>query len=167
MDITQKIVIQLGLQDAIWVLLGLAVVQILVSLWFKTRLESSIKHSYDKLLKQYESQVKIREQAARVAEFLALAFSPTIEPMRFNQLAWELSLWLPAPLVCDISRCLAGEKDAKTPKEILIEVRRILLQAPNDTLRPENLLHREDPLGRAELTAALITNPEIRRLRGL
>jgi hypothetical protein len=163
-DITNKIVVELGLEELLWVVPAIAVVQFLLALWLKARLEGSIKHSYDTRLKDYEFQLKIREQAARVAEFLAFAFSPQADPMRFNQLAWELSLWLPAPLVCDISRCLARDVEAKTPKQILIEVRKILLQAPNDPLLAENILHREDPRGQADLTAALTTNPLIRQL---
>jgi len=45
------------------------------------------------------------------------------------------------------------------PEEILIEVRKILLQAPSDPLLPGNILHREDPRGKSELAAALIKDP--------
>jgi hypothetical protein len=163
-EATQHIFVQLGWTEVAFAVLLVAALQFLVGLWIKARLEASVKHEYDRRLKNYESQLRIRDQAARVAELFALAFSPETTPTRFNQLAWELSLWLPAPLVCDLSRCLVGDKSAKTPKEILIEVRKILLESPDDPLRPENLVHREDPYSRAELTEASVRNRELRDL---
>lgn len=163
-DAISQVVVQFGWTEIGVAILLMAVLQFLLSLWIKARLEGSVKHEYDKLLKNYESQLRIRDQAARVAELFALAFSPKTEPARFNQLAWELSLWLPAPLVCDLTRCLVGDKNAKSPKEILIEVRKILLQSSDDPLRPENLVHREDPYSKAELTAALFKDPTVKRL---
>jgi hypothetical protein len=159
-----QVVVKIG-----WMELGVAVLllgalQFILTTWRKARLEGSITHEYDRRLKDYESQIKIRDQAARVAELLALAFDPQTTPMRFNQLAWELSLWLPAPLVCDLSRCLVGEKDAKDPKQILIDVRKVLLQSSSDTLKPGNIVHRENPLGKAELTAALQKDPKAKSL---
>src|SRR5436190_11196137 len=163
-DAVSHVVVQLGWTEVAIAVLLVAALQFLIGLWIKARLEGSIKHEYDKQLKNYESQIRVREQAARVAELLAMAFDPSVEAKRFNQLAWELSLWLPAPLVCDLSRCLVGAKDAKNPKEILIEVRKILLQSPTDSLCPENIVHREDPRGKAELAEALIKDPIARSM---
>ena len=112
--------------------------QVLLGIWIKGRLEGAVKE-YDKRLNDYEAMIKVREQASKVAELLAIAFDPTTEP----KLAWELSLWLSASLVCNLSRCLAGTGDAKSPKDILIEVRQILLYDRDAALRPENILHRE------------------------
>src|SRR5689334_2962873 len=107
------VVVHLGwTQVAVGVLL-LAALQFLVGLWIKARLEGSIKHEYDRRLKDYEAQIRIREQAARVAELLAMRFDPQATPAQFNRLAWELSLWLPAQLVCDLTQCLVGVKGAK------------------------------------------------------
>jgi hypothetical protein len=158
-DAISHVVVQLGWAEVGIAAILIVVLQFLGGLWIKSRIEGSIKHEYDKLLKDYEAQLKVREQAARVAELLALAFDPATQPTRFNQLAWELSLWLPASLVRDISRCLVRERDSKNPKEILIEVRKILLHAPDDTLRPENIVHRESPHGGAGLTEAMLKDP--------
>ena len=63
---------------------------------------------FSKNLEEYKDQLKIRAQAARAAELLAMELSGSDENAReFNKLAWESSLWLPANLVCDISNCLA------------------------------------------------------------
>src|SRR5262245_13857518 len=127
-----QMVVQLGWKEVGVGVLLLAVLQFLAGLWLKARLESSIKYEFDRRLKDYEHELKIRDQAARVAELFAIAFDSKTESMRFNQLVWELSLWLPASLVCELAECLVGTKKAKTPMEILIEVRRTLLQSPKD-----------------------------------
>jgi len=154
-DALPYLVVRLGWSEVAVGVIILASLQFIIGLWIKARLESSIKHHYDLLLKDYEAHLKNRERATGVAELLAVAFDPKTEPARFNKLAWELSLWLPAPLLCEISRCLVSDPGARTPKEILIQVRKILLQDKNDSLIAENILHREDPGARGGLTAAL------------
>jgi hypothetical protein len=159
-----QMVVQFGWTQ-VWAGVALAgVLQFLFVLLLRTRLENSVRHQYDRLLIDYQRQVRIREQASRVAELLAHRYSSNIDPEKFNRLAWELSLWLPAPLVCDLTRCLVADANAKTPKEILIEVRKVLLENPKDPLIAENLVHIEDPKSTAALTAALTKNPEIRNL---
>jgi hypothetical protein len=144
--------------------LTLALVQWLLAIWIKTRLSESIKAEYGRQLEDYKNQIKIREQAARVAELFALHYGHKPDPERLNRLIWELSLWLDAPLVCEITKCLVGVKHSKTPKEILIEVRKVLLQNPNDTLLPENIAHVLDPRGNAGLTGDNLKNPIARDL---
>lgn len=146
--------IEIGSGMIIILLILIGVLYFLVTTWLKSRLEESIKlenakimaevtSKFQKELEDYKNSIKIREQAARVADFLAYAFSGSITPREFNRLAWELSLWLPADLVRDISECLASQEQSKpTPKEVLIKVRKLLLQDPEDELRPENLLHQ-------------------------
>lgn len=138
-----------------WVLLigsNTAIVGLLHK-WLEMRLEKSIQHEYDKKLEavrheherqmeDYRNSVRIREQAARVVDLLVQAhYSTTQDPEKFNRLAWELSLWLPADLVWELTRLFCNDPGAKHPKEILVAVRRILLQDPNDKLQPAQIVH--------------------------
>ena len=73
--------------------------------------------------------MRLRERAAAVAELLSEWNSrPTDEIhwadhfKRLNQLNYELSIWLPAPIVRELSRTLTYAEEGKHPKEILIEV---------------------------------------------
>jgi hypothetical protein len=43
------------------------------SFWLKARIESSIKHEYDKKLEAFRFEMKAREQAAKVAELFSEA----------------------------------------------------------------------------------------------
>jgi hypothetical protein len=92
-------------------------------------------------LEDYKFQLKIREQAAKVAELCALSIEPKKNADKFNQLAWELSLWLPAEIYCDLARCLCNEPGAKNIKDILIDVRKHLLGKRHGNLKAENILH--------------------------
>ncbi|HCG5528210.1 TPA: hypothetical protein NJ015_000357 [Vibrio parahaemolyticus] len=74
--------------------------QFLIGLWIKARLESSIKHEYDKKLEDFKYEQKVREQAAKVSKLLAEARNGDVSLSRdratsLNQQAWELILWLP------------------------------------------------------------------------
>lgn len=106
-------------------------------------LEKMLELAHNKFLKDYEFQLKTREKAAGVAELLTMADEPQgVSNKEFNRLAWELSLWLPPDIVCELSHCLCKSEQAKHPKEILILVRKMLL-GPDDTLVAENIVHRE------------------------
>lgn len=145
----------LTLADLVAVVAGNAGVLWLVSKWLEARLQASIQHEYDKKMEairhQYERQmedyrnsIRIREQAARVVDLLVHAHhAKAPDPEKFNRLAWELSLWLPADLVWELTRMLCNDPGAKHPKEILVAVRRILLQDSNDTLLPAQIVHQQ------------------------
>lgn len=133
----------LTLPDFVSVALLSAFLQFLASKWIEKRLESSIRNAYDRKLEEFRSEVRRREQAARVAKLLAMHFrQPPPSAAEFNELAWELSLWLPADLVRALTACLCGAQDAKNPKEILIEVRRHL-NPQEDGLLADQIVHME------------------------
>ena len=118
-------------------LIAALVIFYLIRKWFDARLVESIRgeyqrelaklnHDFAKKLEDYKEEIKIRAQAARTAELLAVALSSDNGKAReLNKLAWELSLWLPANLVIDLANCLAPSENPKHPKEILVEVRKI------------------------------------------
>ena len=57
-DAISHVVVQLGWTE-VWVgVLILAVLQFLVGLWIQARIEGSIKHEYDRRLKDYEFALK-------------------------------------------------------------------------------------------------------------
>jgi hypothetical protein len=136
------------------------VLQFIISKWFMARL----KHDFDRKLEDYRSEIRRREQAARVAKLLALSYRPDAKPHEFNELAWELSLWLPPELVRELSRCLCGADGAMSPKDILIAIRKLLLQNASDDLTADQIVHREYPHGRADLTESLIKDPTAKSL---
>ena len=85
--------------------------------------EHTIKAANDQRLEDYKNQLEIRNRAAGVAELLSVAYSNAFTPERFNRLMWELSLWLPSKMLCELTLCLERkELKAKKPEDILILV---------------------------------------------
>jgi len=136
----------------------LAALQWFLTTWLKARIEASVKaeydrqltsykHDFDKKLEDYKNEAKIREQAAKVAEFLAFVrwHQKDMKGEDFDKKAWELSLWLPTEIYIEVAKCLAGADDAKHMKQILIDVRKHLLGKDAGNLIAENILHCANP----------------------
>ena len=143
--------IVLNLTDALLVLAGLGVIQFLLGIWIKGRLESSIKSEYDKILEDYRFDLKTREQAAKAAEYMALArdLKPTsteAEYRRANQLAWELALWLPDDLYRKLGKALAVQSSDNNILSVLVEIRKLLLKNPG-TLNDNEVIHHAPNVG--------------------
>lgn len=124
------------------------IVVFLLKTWIEARLKASIEHEYDRKLEALRFQMRAREQAAKVAELMAEARDGSTEltPDRaksINKLAWELSLWLPADTVRELTSHLCYAEGSKTMKEVLVAVRKHILADPKDDLKPEQIVHFE------------------------
>ena len=139
----EDVVIQLGLVNSIWIVIGILAVQFLLAEWLKARLSESIRFEYAQQIEEYKNEIKIREQSARVAELLAEALSGDPDPKRYNRLSWELALWLPANIYSDLkyALCEPGNREHKHYKEVLIDIRKTLLKDPGN-LKAEEIVHR-------------------------
>ena len=78
-----------------------SIIQFISTVWIKSELEKSISAKYDRVLEDYKYNLKVRERAEKVAEYMALQTnlkesSPQNEYDRVNTLGWELTMWLPA-----------------------------------------------------------------------
>jgi len=62
---------------------------------------------------------------------------------KFNRLAFEIDLWLPADLVIELTKTTTWQKDSKHFKDILVEARQIL-HNKNCGLSGDQLVHFED-----------------------
>ena len=111
------------------------IVQFLLSIWIKSRLENSIKHEYDKLIEEYKVELNIKDRASKVAEYLAITIGGRMDLdikmdiIRANQLAWELALWLPDDLYLELKESLNplnSNKDSVNEFKTLIKIREFL-----------------------------------------
>jgi hypothetical protein len=119
---------------------SLGALQFLTSLWLKARLESSLKHVFDRRLEELKFEIRQREQAAMIADLLSEWVANPEDKKRLNQLTWEASLWLPEGVARDLCRTFSYQSGAKSSKELLIEVRKILKGA-NDGLKADEIIH--------------------------
>ncbi len=155
--------IQLTIKEMLWMLGGglgviailAALVRFLASTWIKARIEASVKaeydrvltnykHELDKKLEDYRDEIRIRDQAAKIADLLAYArWNQGTNGENFDRKAWELSLWLPTDICCQLTECLAKKRDLASVKQLLIEVRKLLLKDKAGELTAGNILHSE------------------------
>ncbi len=133
--------------------LALAALQFAIGTWLKSRLEGSINHEYDKRLEEFKFQMKVREQAARVAEYMAHASqlkadSPAQDYEKANRMALELAMWLPADTYKHLGPAMANPSKQANPSTVAIDVRRILLGDKAGDLTSENVLCHAPGIGR-------------------
>ncbi len=148
-----QIVVQLGWTEVGIGVLIIAALQFLFGLWIKARLEGSIKYDYDKKLEEFRYEIKIREQAAKVAEYMELARnlrenSPESDYQKANRLAWELAMWLPSPVYKRMAESLVRPNEENNPLEVVVDVRRLLLGEKAGDLTANNILCHKPGIGK-------------------
>jgi hypothetical protein len=146
--------IEISFWSASFIVAAWAALQFLVAEWMKARLLKSIEHEYQKKLEEYRYDLKVREQAARVAEYLSLRNSDKNDVYLMNKLSWELALWLPAEVYQKLAHVIVNAPDAQKYKELLIDVRKLLLKDNSDKLTWDNIIHTNWPNQPVEGTRA-------------
>jgi len=157
-DAVSHVLVQLGWTE-VWVaVLLLAVVQFLIGLWIKARLEGSIKHSYDRKLEEFRYELKVREQAAKVAEYMELARhlredSPPEDYRIANRLAWELAMWLPSDVYKRMAEGLVRPNESNNPLVVVVAVRKLLLGDKAGDLTMDNIISHAPGIGKPRKAA--------------
>jgi len=133
------------------VLLG--AVQYLVSLVVSERLKAALQRESNALLEKLRWDFKVREQAAKVAGYMALARAlkedqDSKDYERANTLSWELAMWLPADVYRSLGRALASPDTTNNPLSVVIAVRKILLGAEAGNLTSDDVIHHAPGVGR-------------------
>lgn len=129
------------------------VLQFLLGIRIKSRLENSIKHEYDKVLEEYKYDIKVREQASKVWEYLAIARilkedSSEEEYKKANQLSRELAMRLPSELYKKTTNAIVNPTEENNPLSAVIEVRKLLLKDNAGDLTSDNIAHNAPGIGR-------------------
>jgi hypothetical protein len=82
-----------------------------------------VKSTYAKQLERYKKELENRFKAEKVADLYARAFYKDPDLRDFNRLNWELSLYLPKDIVCEISQKLVKARTPDEAMKVLIMVR--------------------------------------------
>lgn len=144
-EVITQIAVHLGWTEVGIAVILISLIQILCALWIKARLEGSIKHSYDKKLEDYRYEIKIRDQASKVAEYMELARhlkmdSPVEAYERANRLSWELAMWLPSEIYKCMAEALVNPSETNNPLEVVVAVRQLLLRDNAGDLNSNNIM---------------------------
>lgn len=150
------------------IILSIGAIQWLLSMLIKSRLEKSIEHEYNKKLEEYKLVLqkeyskftnelilenKIKEQAEKVAEYLAFARnlkedSSDEDYVKANKLSWDLALWLPEEIYKEITIALSNPNFKTNPLSVVISVRKLILKDRAGNLNSENIAHHAPGIGR-------------------
>ncbi|MCR5886129.1 hypothetical protein LRS03_26050 [Rhizobacter sp. J219] len=127
---------------------SLAVLQFLATLWITERFKAQLQKENGRFLESIKWDLRVREQAARVAEYMSLARSlgsestPAESYRKANQLAWELTLWLPTDVYRQLQKAILTQKNPVEDMQVLIAVRKNLLgNDAGDLAAGEVLMH--------------------------
>lgn len=137
---TKQILLGTGLLTVLSLL-----VQWLLAMWIKTRLEKSIQHEYDKSLEDYRFQQLQRKKAETVSRLFAkwikyggaeFEYLNKNELINFyeelNQMSLEISLWIDEKILIDIMACLEQKDGAKDIRTLAGQVRKLILNNDKD-----------------------------------
>ncbi len=128
--------------------------QYLASLWISERLKTSLQKEHTVFLEDLKWEVKAREQAVRVAEYLALARSlkedsPVSDYRKANQMSWELAMWLPEAIYKEMVKAIAIPSEQVNELTTVISVRTLLLKKEKaGNLTPDNISHHAPGIGK-------------------
>ena len=145
--------IELGLLEISIGVILLGTLQFLASLWISERLKASLQKENALFLEKIRWDIKVREQAERVAEYLAIARdlkeSDTPEVyQRTNRLNWELAMWLPEDLYKAMMDAIAKPNDKNNPLSVVVAIRKYLLGATAGELSQNNIGHHAPGIGK-------------------
>jgi hypothetical protein len=139
----------LGLKEIAIGVIALGALQFLLQELLKT----SLQKKNDVFLEKLRWEMKIREQARGVAEYMAIArdLKESESPDNFrkvNQLAWELAMWLPEDIYRAMGRALTKPNDVDNPLAVVVAVRKVLLGDSSGNLTQNDILQHAPGIGR-------------------
>lgn len=127
--------------------------QYLASVWISERLKTSLQKEHSSFLENLKWELKVREQAVRVAEYLALARnlkeeSPDSDYRKANQLSWELAMWLPEDIYKEMTNAIIQPSNNTNELTTVLSVRSLLLKEKAGKLTPNNIAHHGPGIGK-------------------
>lgn len=115
------------LEEFIYTILTSGIASGAFILWSKFKLQYSIKHEYDKNIEKYKNELESRKKAELIAELLSEWLSFPDTQVKLNKLTFEAFLWLPDEIAKDLSNLLAHKENAPEVRDILLKIRKYLL----------------------------------------
>lgn len=143
----------IGVLSSISTTILIAILAFLARNLFIERLKLALQKEHSKFLDELQWNRKVQEQAARVAEYLALARrlkedSPELDYERANQLSWELAMWLPEEIYKQMTLAIATPSPDVNELTVSIAVRKLLLGDKAGNLEPDNIAHHAPGIGK-------------------
>ncbi len=116
------------------------------------RLKLSLQKEYSRFLDEMQWNRKVQEQAARAAEYLALArrlkaSSSEDDYERANRLSWELAMWLPEEVYKQMVLAIVHPNKDANELSVTVSVRKLLLGTTAGNLSKDDIAHHAPGIG--------------------
>ncbi len=121
--------------------------------WILETMKNSFKKEHSKFLDELQWDRKTKEQASKVAEYLALARqlsdkSTEEDYIKANQLSWELAMWLPEDIYKETVQAIKNPDKDINELTAVIAVRKLLLKENAGLLNQDDIAHHAIGIGK-------------------
>lgn len=131
----------------------LSLISLMAKTWIVERIKLGLQKEHSQFNTDLQWEVKVRERAERVAEYLSLASSlredSTEEEFRkANRLSWELAMWLPDDIYIQVINAIAHPNERQNNLTAIIAVRKLLLNDKAGKLTENDIAHHAPGIGK-------------------
>jgi predicted nucleic-acid-binding protein len=137
------------IMTVVYISLGTFIIKFLFPTFVKTVdnvISSKIQHKFDKNLVDYKRTLLIKDKAEVVARLFAHINSSDLKEsgdiLELNYLVCKAMLWLPSEIAVKLSDLL--NEGEITNKEILVDIRKLLIDEKNDLVEAKHFIRYED-----------------------
>jgi len=140
-------------QTVFVLLLMMQIISFLAQLLITERLKVSLQKEHSEYAENLKWGFKIREQAAGVAEYLALARSlkedsSEADYRKANQMSWELAMWLPEDIYKEMTSSIVAPSREVNELSTVLSVRKLLLHKNAGNLTTNDIAHHAPGIGK-------------------
>jgi hypothetical protein len=130
----------------------ISIISLSAKTWIVERIKFALQKEYTQFNTDLQWEVKVRERAERVAEYISLARSlrknSTEEEYRkANRLSWELAMWLPDEIYCKMVQSIVYPDEFNNEFTVIIAVRKLLLNDKAGNLTEHQIAHHGPGIG--------------------
>lgn len=157
LDILDMLKIILGSSIVTTALLGF--ILLVTKTWLIERIKLALQKQHTQFSLDLQWEVKIKERAERVAEYISLARSLKEESdeddyRKANRLSWELAMWLPDEIYKQMVGAIAYPSEQNNVLSVVVSVRKLLLKDKAGQLTSSDIAVHAPAIGKKEVTAA-------------
>ncbi|WP_339880570.1 hypothetical protein [uncultured Algoriphagus sp.] len=128
-------------------------VSLMAKTWIVERIKLALQKEHTQFNTDLQWEVKVRERAERVAEYISLAkslkeSSSEDDYRKANRLSWELAMWLPAEIYGQMVGAIVNPNQDNNALTVIIAVRKMLLKTKAGNLNEDQIAHHAPGIGR-------------------
>lgn len=139
-------IIKIILGSSILTTAFMGLISLMAKTWFVERIKLALQKEHTRFNTDLQWEVKVRERAEKVAEYISLArslreSSTEDEYRKANRLSWELAMWLPEDIYNQMVLAIVNANQTTNELTVIIAVRKLLLKEKAGNLTTDQVAH--------------------------